>query len=252
MCCVDGLKRLCGRDVRDPYTADLKSYFDIAMTILIMKLSFLTIQKDDQVHFSACFLICTTMFVLNHGAEASGLTNVALHKPTAQGPETWSETDYQSIPSSFQSLKAVDGVDDTLGAKCAHTVGEGPKWWLVDLLGEYKIYTVAVLNRDTFSYRLQNFTVEIGNQDPRNMPGFPETVGQICFHHRSVVGGAEWAELDCASGFLTGQFVRVVKWGYEHLTLCEVRHGKRGRERERERERGGGGGKGDRGGVKGL
>ena len=120
LCCVDGLKRLCGRDVRDPYTADLKSYFDIAMTIIIMKSSFLAIHKDGQVHFSACFLICTTMFVLNHGTEASGLTNVALHKPTAQGPGTFSDVDYQSIPSSFQSLKAVDGVDDTGCQMCTH------------------------------------------------------------------------------------------------------------------------------------
>ncbi|GFN85637.1 fucolectin-like [Plakobranchus ocellatus] len=95
-------------------------------------------------------------------------------------------------------------------------------WWLVDLEDSCQIHSVALLNRDEFSYRLQNFTIDIFRKDPRLEPTFPENSGQICAHQVDPVGASQWVELDCNNGPVTGQFVRIVKRSFEALTLCQV------------------------------
>ena len=72
-------------------------------------------------------------------------------------------------------------------------------------------------------YRLQNFTVDIFMTDSREESDFPETSGKICAYHESAVPRSQWAELNCTCGFHIGRFVRIIKRGFEHLTMCEVR-----------------------------
>ena len=190
-----------------------------------MKKSFLATCKSNHICFSISVLICTALFVVNTGIQVSDLTNVALNKPTDQGPGTFVDLGITQDPLFFQSSNAVDGGDSTSWFFCANTKNNNPNWWLVDLQATYQIHRVDLLNRDGMYYpRLQNFTVDIFEQDPRSLPGFPDTSGKICIYHKGVVGESQWAELNCNPGALTGRFVRVIKWGFEHLTLCEVRY----------------------------
>ena len=154
--------------------------------------------------------------------QASSLTDVALHKPTAQGPATWINPAY-SDPTTHKSENAVDGIEDTEVVYCTHTTEAKLMWWMVDLQATYRIYRVAVLNRDSMSYRLQNFTIDVFMNDPRAEPDFPVTLGNICAYRKDPVGVSQWAELNCDPRPIIGRFVRVVKSGYEQLTLCEVR-----------------------------
>ena len=148
--------------------------------------------------------------------EAPSLTNVALNKSTAQGPGTWSD------PTLYKSDNAVDGIEKTEAMYCTHTSYANIMWWMVDLQAIYRIYRVAVLNRGSFEYRLQNFTIDVFMNDPRADPDFPGTLGNICAYRNIPVGVSQWAELTCDPRPSIGRFVRVVKTGYEHLTLCEV------------------------------
>ena len=63
------------------------------------------------------------------------------------------------------------------------------------------------------------------DKDPRTAEGFPGTLGKICTNRRDPVATASWVELSCDSGYLTRRFLRVIKWGYQYLSICEVRHG---------------------------
>ncbi|GFN83873.1 fucolectin-like [Plakobranchus ocellatus] len=159
-----------------------------------------------------------SMIKASHGA------NLALHRPTAQGPETFTNELSRNTPSLYLSNKAVDGnADGTLYSHCSHTIDAPIMWWLVDLEDSCQIHSVALLNRDESSYRLQNFTIDIFRKDPRLEPTFPENFGQICAHQVDPVGASQWVELDCNNGPVTGQFVRIVKRSFEALTLCQVK-----------------------------
>ena len=175
-----------------------------------------------------CLLTClvfvsTACFQSGPGA-GLGPANLALRKPTSQGPARHINHLSRKDPAVFASPKAVDGREVSDNKECTQTVStEFITWWMVDLQAEYKISEVALLNRKTIGRRLKNFTVDIFLEDPRRTMGFPETLGRVCAHQDRAVGGSTWAELSCDSGSLIGRYVRVIKWGYGNLALCEVR-----------------------------
>ncbi|GFN85641.1 fucolectin-like [Plakobranchus ocellatus] len=144
-------------------------------------------------------------------------------KPSSQGPATYIIQKSSSDPSLFRSNKAVDGVNDTDIFQCTHTTDNNIMWWLVDLEALYQIHSVILLNRDVFSERLQNFTVDVFEKDPKLEPSFPETFGRICAQQVDPLGAAQWTEFNCRNGPIAGQFVRIVKYGFGALSLCEVR-----------------------------
>ena len=109
------------------------------------------------VSFVVYFLLCSIGLIQSNGALMYCAPNVALKKPTYQGPETFRMLDF----NKYKSDKAVDGIETDNHRWCTHTVSAHVTWWMVDLLTEYKIHSLAVLNRDTYGYRLQNFTVDI-------------------------------------------------------------------------------------------
>ncbi|GFN83874.1 F5/8 type c domain-containing protein [Plakobranchus ocellatus] len=153
--------------------------------------------------------------------KAPHFVNLALHKPTAQGPATWNN---DHDPSLYISSKAVDGkVDLTSTNHCTHTTNADLTWWLVDLGVSSPIHRVAVLNRDAYSDRLRNFTIDVFQSDPKLEPIFPGNVGEICARQVDPVGSSQWVEFDCNNGSVIGRFLRLIKFGFRSMSLCEVR-----------------------------
>ena len=106
---------------------------------------------------------------------------------------------------------------------CAFTAANNRNWWFVDLLATYQIHRIQMLNTRDVADGLRNITVDIFDQDPTSLSGFPDSLGQICSRTTQNVSLSQWLRLDCQPGFREGRFVRVIKWGYQFLTLCEVR-----------------------------
>ena len=177
------------------------------------------------IHNSGC--LSSLMFLrfcaaLTAGADSLSLAKVALGKPTAQGPGVWVNTEWPA-PKFYQCGLAVDGREATHHLYCTHSTLAEPVWWMVDLQAANQIHRMAVLNRDTHAYRLQNFAVDIFHEDSRTLSGFPDTLGRICSHQKAAVGESLWAELQCRSGFLTGRLLRVIKWNADSLSRVTMR-----------------------------
>ena len=195
--------------------------------MLLRLLKAFLVTQTNSLYVAMFYILCIVTFRVIKGTDSSSLTNVALHKPTAQGPGTYGNAFPHDDPTIYTSCQAVDGIESTNHVKCTHTHSGNPMWWMVDLQATYQVHSVAILNRDVCSSRLQNFTVDTFLEDPRTVPGFPGNYGKICSYRKTEVGASQWVELDCDSTFVTGRFLRVIKWGYEHLTLCEVRYNSR-------------------------
>ena len=180
--------------------------------------AFLQRCKHSSMVSTIIFLLSTSAMYPKNRAKALRIGDVARNKPTDQGPNPWS-----NCPSS----NAVDGDHSISLYYCTHTATDGdPKWWMVDLQDNHWIRSVSVLNRgDCCAERLQNFTVDMFLEDPRTMPGFSNTMGKICAHRTAAIGSGSWYELYCEPEPVIGRFVRVIKWGFGALTLCEVRNG---------------------------
>ena len=180
-----------------------------------VKGAFLQRCKNSFVGSTIIFLLWTSAMYPKNGAKASRIGNVALDKPTDQGSNPY---------SIYPSSNAVEGDDSTDMNHCTHTADDGdPKWWMVDLQYNHWIRRVSVRNRgDCCAIKLQNFIADIFFEDPRTMPGFPNTMGKICTHRTAAVGSGSWHNLFCEAEPAIGRFVRVIKWGFGALTLCEV------------------------------
>ena len=161
-------------------------------------------------------LLLLSFVARGFSSTAASLENAALNKPTSQGPRTHRYYDYY-----YESSFAVDGDINTLFHFCAAVDTDNVMWWIVDLTRSRKIHSVRILSRANSDFRLENFTVDGFDDDPRKAPGFPRNFGQICASRVDKVGAAEWAEMTCA-GVIETRFVRIVKHGYAHLALCEV------------------------------
>ena len=188
------------------------------MLSTVGKGAFLQLCKHSSMGSTIFFLLSTAAMYPKNGAKASCIGNVARNKPTDQGPNPL---------SNYPSSNAVEGDSSTDMNHCTHTAHDGdPKWWMVDLQDNHWIRSVSVLNRgDCCAERLQNFTVDIFLEDPRTMLGFPNTMGRIFAHRTTAIGSGSWYELYCEPEPVIGRFVRVIKWGFGALTLCEVRNG---------------------------
>ena len=198
------------------------------MVVFVSSAFLLDTHKILHLCFAAFFAIYTVAFLQSTKAEASSFPNVALNKATFQGPGTRVTNRSVVDPSVYTSQKAVDGNNSTNRLDCTATDTDfSPditiQWWLVDLGAPYYIHMVALLNRENFHDRLQNFTVDLFLEDPRMGSGFPKTLGTICGNRTAPVGQGQWAEFTCQSGPVLGRFVRVVKWFKRWLSLCEVR-----------------------------
>ena len=144
------------------------------------------------------------------------LENSALNKPTVQGPRT-----HRYIDHYYKSSFAVDGNPSPLFPYCAAVDTDNVMWWAVDLTRSRKIHSVIILTRSDSRFRLENFTVDGFDSDPRKEPGFPRNFGQICVSRVDQLDTAVWTELPC-SAVMETRFVRIVKHGYDHLALCEM------------------------------
>ncbi|GFR96824.1 fucolectin-like [Elysia marginata] len=140
------------------------------------------------------------------------LENAALNKPTVQGPNT-----FMSCKSSF----AVDGNASPLNPYCAEIRLTNVMWWMVDLIRSRNIHTIRILTRQNTPARLENFTIDMFDEDPRDTMGFPNNFGQVCASHVDKIGPGEWIGLSCVA-IIRKRFVRIVKHGNDHLSLCEV------------------------------
>ena len=186
------------------------------MLSLTVRGVFLRISKHSYMRSALFVLLWST----GHGAEVTGVTNVALHKPAAQGPR---------IRGNCYASHAVDGILDRYIEKCASTeltYSNILQWWMIDLEEGHWIHNLRILNRaDCCGWYLQNFTIDVFLEDPRALSGFPSDKGKIYARRIPMVGIGEWVELQCDPGPLFGRFVRVLKWGNRALNLCEVRNG---------------------------
>ena len=184
--------------------------------------------KGSHLYFALLYVLCVAIFCLSNASDEPSLCNVARSKPTAQGPGDYITFHDNGTTTVYPSHLAADGIEVTDVFSCTHSITATPMWWMVDLQAPYHIDSVALLNRDMFNFRLQNFTVDIFSRDPRGMPDFPGNLGKIITYHRGEVGTSQWVTFKSDDfGSLTGRFVRVIKWGYGPLTLCEVRGIKR-------------------------
>lgn len=145
--------------------------------------------------------------------------SLALEKPAWQSSQLgWHE-----------ASRAVDGsnvMKDNQGRSlCSVTLEEDGinLWWMVDLRDIYIIDSIRIL---TVQYccqnRLRNFTVDISEEDPRTMNGFPGHVEKsvVCHSQLDIVTYTKPVTYKCDRP-IVGRFVRVVKNGYFLLSLCE-------------------------------
>ena len=70
---------------------------------------------------------------------------------------------------TYPTRRAVDGNTDPniRHGSCAHPSSSKkntPAWWKVDLKDTYRLYTVVIYNREASSFRLDGFTLSVGNK----------------------------------------------------------------------------------------
>ncbi|KAI8794783.1 fucolectin-7, partial [Biomphalaria glabrata] len=144
-----------------------------------------------EVHYVLLHMVVTS----------SGLYNAAQYKPAMQS----------SLYKNYYAYKANDGNTDgnAYHGSCQHTdLGYVP-WWMVDLLGQFVIEMVRLINRQDMSpQRLRNFDIDIFQQDPRRIPKFPNIKGQVCYNQTDPLDGGTF-NFTC-NGSIVGRYVRLV------------------------------------------
>ncbi|XP_062619031.1 fucolectin-like [Saccostrea cucullata] len=144
-------------------------------------------------------------------ATCSVLTNVAVGKPAVQS-------------STFQTddaAKAVDGDrgTDIIENTCSHTdIGDDYPWWRVDLLDNYYILTVRIVNRGMDMYgidesaRLKDVTVNTGVT--------LSDITKFCGFFAGPGGLSQLVTINCPQ-YTMGRYVQI-SLVTPYLTLCEV------------------------------
>lgn len=147
--------------------------------------------------------------------------NVAFKKPTDQS-STYQPQHEDVGPESY---RANDGTDEgsLMYGSCSMTDEGEVHWWMTDLTVSYTIGTIRITNRfDCCSDRLADFVVEVSEEDPSTLHGFPgRTNSPVCVTVMEPVPIPFPVNYDCDQP-VTGRYVRIVKGG-EPLALCEVR-----------------------------
>ncbi|KAH9488879.1 hypothetical protein Btru_041514 [Bulinus truncatus] len=147
----------------------------------------------------------------------NGLFNAALYKPAIQS-STYSASDTGTLSAHL----AVDGNNDTniFKGHCQSTLYEIMPWWMVDLRGQFVVDTIKITNRMDLNayYRLRNFTIDIFDQDPRQLTNFPNILGYVCYKQAASLNQPELV-ISCPTP-KTGRFVRLLL----NLTTVDVLH----------------------------
>nr|KAI8762175.1 fucolectin-7-like [Biomphalaria glabrata] len=132
-----------------------------------------------------------------------GLYNAALFKPAVQIDTYMTDEAY----------KAVDGNNDSnaFHGYCQITLQHKVPWWMVDLRGQFTVEQVRITNRQddwVYGMRLQNFDIDVFEQDPRQLPNFPDISGHVCYHQTSAPGLGTFT-YNCTAP-IVGRYVRLV------------------------------------------
>ncbi|CAL1530649.1 unnamed protein product [Lymnaea stagnalis] len=145
-------------------------------------------------------------------AGGGSVHNAALYKPAYQS----------SLHDNHYAYLGNDGnnTDIFAAGHCQHTLFQDTPWWMVDLMGQFKIEKLVLTNRAEGSDRLKNFAIDIFKTDPRQLPSFPSATGQICYSQIAPLtnGTFTW---QCPAP-IVGRFVRLVMFAQDYLHICEL------------------------------
>ncbi|KAH9488875.1 hypothetical protein Btru_041506 [Bulinus truncatus] len=152
-------------------------------------------------------------FLLND--VTNGLYNAALYKPAVQS----------STYGSYVAHLAVDGsrISNIQYGHCQHTLNDNMPWWMVDLRGQFVVDTIRLTNRmdSGFYTRLQNFSFDVFDEDPRRLPNFPNITGKVCYRQISNML-KETLNVTCSPQAI-GRFLRLLmNVTIGALDICEV------------------------------
>ena len=105
---------------------------------------------------------------------------------------------------------------DHFASACSHTYASPAPWWKVDLQNMYVIRSVKIYNRaDSNTDRLQNGQIKVADNLNFDMVDF-----KACGEFQTMTEPTS-REFFCP-GYTYGQFVEVIMFHNEILTLCEV------------------------------
>ncbi|XP_014856916.1 PREDICTED: uncharacterized protein LOC106926467 [Poecilia mexicana] len=113
--------------------------------------------------------------------------------------------------------KAIDGNrrNRYTQASCSHTSNDLSPWWRLDMLKTRKVFSIKVVNRDSFEERLSGAEIRIGDSLDNNGNNNPRCAVI------TVSLGKSLYEFACNG--MEGRYVNIVIPGRsEYLTLCEV------------------------------
>ncbi|XP_073447658.1 uncharacterized protein [Aquarana catesbeiana] len=117
-----------------------------------------------------------------------------------------------------EAKNSIDGSLDSnyLYVQCSGTAEQDNPWWMADLKGKFKVFTVAVTNRgDCCSERINGAQIRIGNSAEHGGTSNP-----ICGIIPTMASG-ETLAFECDG--MVGQYVTIFIPGKnKSLTLCEV------------------------------
>lgn len=211
----------CEKQVRGRYVRLLK-YDGTSLTLCEFEV-FGTLVSDDDDHYSKSDASMSKKTNALQGSNKihyskaceDGCVNVALHKSASQ-----------SSLSHFKWFAgvAVDGskYDRIWEDSCTHTKTEDETWWMVDLEEIFDIVSIRITNRaDCCADRLKKFVLEVSEQEPTTLQGFPgKTDAQVCLTRLKALPFRPPVELVCEKP-VRGRYVRLYKNDGTALTLCE-------------------------------
>ncbi|XP_055896055.1 uncharacterized protein LOC129928050 [Biomphalaria glabrata] len=132
----------------------------------------------------------------------TGLYNAARFKPSSM----------ITTLSNFYSYLGVDG--DYSGVinngHCMHTNNEHAPWWIVDLLGQFEVQQIKLYNRNEdyiSAIRVKNFTLDIFDEDPRQLANFPTITGHLCYNQTDPLETTPLL-VNCRTSIL-GRYIRL-------------------------------------------
>ncbi|KAM9309956.1 uncharacterized protein KZ484_025880 [Pholidichthys leucotaenia] len=147
-----------------------------------------------------------------YGYRAPTGENLALQGKASQSSQ------YRDVPSD--AYKAIDGNRNSNFelASCSCTMIEREPWWRLDLRKTHKVFSVKVINRDSYAERLNGAEIRIGDSLDNNGNNNPRCAVI------SSIGPSGVEEFHCnGKNGMDGRYVNIVIPGRdEFLTLCEV------------------------------
>ncbi|KAL0963957.1 hypothetical protein UPYG_G00315770 [Umbra pygmaea] len=153
--------------------------------------------------------LLVTLLGLAASIDANNIGNLALHGRATQSSQ------YDN--SYAHASNAIDGNRNSnyFDGSCTHTKAQAYSWWRVDLLKQYKINTVIIVNRgDCCPERLNGAEIRIGDSLYSNGNNNPR-----CAVIYSIPAGST-GTFNCYG--MRGRYVNVVLPRYDYLTLCEL------------------------------